>query len=59
MDSVTSNRLQAIWGAAPRSLEERTVVNQDGSAMVTCDPVNVLIAGVNGTLIRLTDVGAE
>jgi hypothetical protein len=59
LDSITGNRLEAVWGTPPRSLAERTTTTTDanGAPVTTwvCDPVEILIAGVKGTLIRLSN----
>ncbi len=63
LGDITSNRLEAVWGTTPRSLSDRTTTTTDanGATVTTwvCDPVDILIAGVDGTLIRLTNKGAE
>ncbi len=63
LGEITSNRLEAVWGTTPRSLSLRTTTTTDanGAPVTTwvCDPVDILIAGVDGTLIRLTNKGAE
>jgi hypothetical protein len=63
LGEITSNRLEAVWGTIPRSLSLRTTTTTDanGAPVTTwvCDPVDILIAGVDGTLIRLTNKGAE
>jgi hypothetical protein len=48
---VTSNRLEGMWGYPPRSEADRTL--PDGG--IVCDPVEVFIGGVNGTIVHLTD----
>lgn len=52
---LPANRLEGMWGNTPRSEAERTL---DGGK-VECDPVEVFVTGVNGTLIRLTNAKGE
>ncbi|HOX44921.1 MAG TPA: hypothetical protein PK668_15080 [Myxococcota bacterium] len=51
----TTVRLEGIWGTPPRSEGDRWVDGgvQDGG--IECDPVEVYIPGVNGTLLRLSN----
>jgi hypothetical protein len=51
LEGITSNRLEGIWGTRPRSESDRTIPD----AGVECDPIEVIITGVNGTLIRLSN----
>lgn len=44
-------RFEGVWGTAPRSIEDRT--SPDGG--ITCDPVDIVTTGVNGTIIRLVN----
>ena len=44
-------RLENVWGTAPRNEDERTL--PDGG--IVCDPVEVFISGVNGTILRLSN----
>ncbi len=55
MQVPTSNRLEAIWGVAPRSENERWIDGGTSDGGVVCDPVEVIITGVNGTMLRLFD----
>jgi hypothetical protein len=43
-------RLEGAWGDHPRDETERTL--EDGG--IVCDPVEVVVTGVNGTVVRLT-----
>jgi hypothetical protein len=51
MTDVTANRIEGVWGTRPRSETDRTL--PDGG--IVCDPVEVLVTGVNGTLIRMSN----
>ena len=58
LDPITTNRLEAVWGTTPRSLSDRTTTTDVNGVPTTtwvCDPMEILIAGVDGTLIRLSD----
>lgn len=47
---LAAMRLEGIWGTSPRTLADRTL--PDGG--IQCDPVEVIVTGVNGTILRLT-----
>jgi hypothetical protein len=52
----TANRLEAIWGTAPRSDAQRAVDNgEEAPTEWECDPIQVYVVGVNGTLLRLSN----
>jgi hypothetical protein len=53
----TTNRLQNVWGTTPRSASKRAI-EEAGDDVVDkhkCDPVEVIITGVNGTILRLSN----
>ncbi len=50
---ITDRRLEGIWGSRPRSTAERTIDGGTGDEMYECDPIEVVITGVDGTIIRL------
>ena len=50
-EGMPSSRFEGIWGAPPRAEADRTNVNGE----VQCDPVDVWITGVNGTLLRFSN----
>lgn len=48
---LSVDRLESVWGTAPRSETERTL--PDGG--IVCDPVEAFLSGVNGTIVRLSN----
>lgn len=55
LDMPTENRLEAIWGQPPRNEDDRWVDGGSADGGVECDPVELVISGVNGTVIRLSN----
>ncbi len=49
--NLSVRRLEGIWGTQPRSESARTL--EDGG--ITCDPVEVVLTGVNGTILRMNN----
>ena len=51
----TSSRLEGIWGMPPRPEADRLVDGGPPEGGAECDPVEVIIVGVNGTILRLSN----
>jgi hypothetical protein len=55
LDVPTANRLESIWSKAPRAEAERWIDGGTSDGGIECDPVEVIITGVNGTVLRLSN----
>lgn len=44
-------RVEGVWGTEPRSEADRT----DSDGGIVCDPIDILVTGVNGSIIRFSD----
>ncbi len=51
----TTNRLEGIWGHPPRSEANRLIDPDNPDAGIECDPVEVIVTGVNGTILHLSN----
>jgi hypothetical protein len=52
-ETGTTGRLEGMYGAAPRAEAERWVDGGTQDGGIVCDPVEVVITGVNGALLHL------
>ena len=55
MQVPTGARLEGIWGQPPRPEDQRRVDGGTADGGVECDPIEVVVTGVNGTLLRLSN----
>ncbi len=51
-EGLPTSRFEGIWGITPHAEAERTA--EDGTT-VSCDPIDVWVSGVNGTLLHFSN----
>ncbi|MBN2493446.1 MAG: hypothetical protein JXR96_02550 [Deltaproteobacteria bacterium] len=52
----TDVRIEGIWGAQPRGESERIIDGgTEENPLYACDPIDVFVTGVNGTILHLSD----